>query len=160
MFDLNLLLVLRTLLLPATERICHQSRPRRDRGIPRARSCRLTNLACSCVTHPQTMLPSRSGPHSDKTSCAGGAPPCMKMGLASCRDVNLLFSVEVGAIFIAAIDWAPPRQGRRKVSGPATGRRNNLAATFLEFDLSRLGQFLSRGISAIPPCCDCAVSGS
>jgi len=34
--------------------------------------------------------------HSDKTSCAVGAPPCMKMGSASSRSVNCLFSVGVG----------------------------------------------------------------
>jgi len=33
---------------------------------------------------------------SDKTSCAVGAPPCMKMGSASSRSVNCLFSVGVG----------------------------------------------------------------
>src|SRR6266478_4267080 len=41
-------------------------------------------------------------PHSDKTSCALGAPPSMKMGAAPCRAVNGLFSVGVEAIFIAA----------------------------------------------------------
>src|SRR5712664_2086324 len=40
-------------------------------------------------------------PHSDKTSCALGAPPSMKMGAAPCRAVNGLFSVGVEAIFIA-----------------------------------------------------------
>src|SRR6266576_841738 len=43
----------------------------------------------------------RFGPHSDKTSCALGAPPSMKMGAAPCRAVNGLFSVGVEAIFIA-----------------------------------------------------------
>src|SRR6266566_258447 len=41
-------------------------------------------------------------PHSDKTSCALGAPPSMKMGAAPYRAVNGLFSVGVEAIFIAA----------------------------------------------------------
>src|SRR6266403_3832097 len=40
-------------------------------------------------------------PHSDKTSCALGAPPSMKMGAAPYRAVNGLFSVGVEAIFIA-----------------------------------------------------------
>src|ERR1019366_10285889 len=44
--DLGLSVVHRTLLLPWTQRICHQSRPQRDRGIPTACFCRLTSPAC------------------------------------------------------------------------------------------------------------------
>jgi hypothetical protein len=40
-------------------------------------------------------------PHSDKTSCAVGAPPSMKIGPGRSCALNLLFSVEVNAIFIA-----------------------------------------------------------
>jgi hypothetical protein len=47
-------------------------------------------------------LENRQFPHSDKTSCALGAPPSMKMGAAPYRAVNGLFSVGVEAIFIAA----------------------------------------------------------
>jgi hypothetical protein len=39
-------------------------------------------------------------PHSDKTPCAVGARPCMKMGPAWERAVNRLFSVDVEAIFM------------------------------------------------------------
>src|ERR1019366_7822238 len=46
--DLNL--AHRTLLLPSTQRIRHQSRPQRDRGVPTTRFCRLTGLACCRVT--------------------------------------------------------------------------------------------------------------
>ena len=40
-------------------------------------------------------------PHSDKTSCAVGALPSMKMGSASYRAVNRLFSVDSETIFEA-----------------------------------------------------------
>jgi hypothetical protein len=40
-------------------------------------------------------------PHSDKTSCALGAPPCMKIESACNGVVNRLISVGVEAIFIA-----------------------------------------------------------
>src|SRR6266576_4342180 len=42
-------------------------------------------------------------PHSDKTSCALGAPPSMKLGSAPYRAVNRLFSVGVEVIFIAGL---------------------------------------------------------
>src|ERR1700719_3539152 len=46
--------------------------------------------------------PKRKKPHSDKTSCALGAPPSMKIEPAYDGAVNRLFSVGVGFIFIAA----------------------------------------------------------
>jgi hypothetical protein len=42
-----------------------------------------------------------SRPHSDKTSCAVGAPPCMKIESARFGVVNRLISVGVEVIFIA-----------------------------------------------------------
>src|SRR5712692_3218405 len=50
---LDLLLAHRTLFLPSTQRICNQSKPQRDREVPPARLCRLTNPACCRLQGPQ-----------------------------------------------------------------------------------------------------------
>jgi hypothetical protein len=60
-------------------------------------------------------------PHSDKTSCALGAPPSMKMGAAPYRAVNGLFSVGVEAIFIAA-DFSGTIEQLRNPHGQIVGR--------------------------------------
>src|SRR5712692_3425613 len=47
--DLDLCLAHRTLRLPWTQRICHQSKPQRGRGVPTAGFCRLTSPDCCRV---------------------------------------------------------------------------------------------------------------
>ena len=81
--------------------------------------------------------PKREKPHSDKTSCALGAPPSIKMQPASYRAANCLFSVDVGVIFIA--DLMRLRRTTQHENGDRTVNRLfsvEIEAIFIADDLS------------------------